>query len=100
MSDERAILNDQQEDPRDFEARLSRCRGLLYFVACRVLRSCEGADEAVERCFLTACGDPQEFKYEGAFRSWLVRIVIDEALRILVKRKRDLTTLREQVLSK
>jgi DNA-directed RNA polymerase specialized sigma24 family protein len=64
-----------------------------------VLRSCEGADEAVERCFLTACGDPQEFEYEGAFRSWLVRIVIDEALRILVKRERDLATLSEQVLS-
>ena len=100
MSDERAIWNGQQEDPRDFEARLSRRRGLLHFVACRMLRSCEGADEAVERCFLTACGDPQEFEYEGAFRSWLVRIVIDEALRILVKRKRDLTTLSEQVLSK
>jgi DNA-directed RNA polymerase specialized sigma24 family protein len=100
MSDERAILNGQQEDPRDFESRLSRCRGFLYFVACRVLRSCRGADEAVERCFLTACGDPQEFEYEGAFRSWLVRILIDEALQIFVERKRDLTTLSEQVLSK
>jgi len=99
MSDERAIFNGQQEDPRDFEARLLRCRGLLHFVACRVLRSCEGADEAVERCFLTACGDPQEFAYEGAFRSWLVRILIDEALLILVERKRDLTTSSEQVLS-
>ena len=99
MSDKRAILNGQQENPRDFEARFLRCRGLLHFVACRVLRSCEGADEAVERCFLTACGDPQEFEYEGAFRSWLVRILIDEPLRILVERKRDLTTLREQALS-
>jgi hypothetical protein len=38
-------------------------------------------------------------EYEGAFRSWLVRIVIDEALLILVERKRDLTTLRDQALS-
>ena len=76
------------------------CRGVAAYFTCRVLRSCEGADEAVERCFLTACGDPQEFEYEGAFRSWLVRIVIDEALRILVKRKRDLATLSEQVLSR
>jgi len=99
MSDDRAIFIGQQENPRDFEAQFSRCRCLLHFVACRVLRSCEGADEAVERCFLTACGDPQEFAYEGAFRSWLVRILIDEALLILVERKRDLTTSSEQVLS-
>jgi len=84
---------------RTLRLAFSRCRGLLRFVACRVLRSCEGADEAVERCFLTACGDPQEFEYEGAFRSWLVRILIDEALLILVERKRDLTTSSEQVLS-
>jgi DNA-directed RNA polymerase specialized sigma24 family protein len=51
-----------------------------------VLRSCEGAVEEVERCFLKACGDPQEFEYEGAFRSWLVRILIDEALLILAER--------------
>ena len=53
----------------------------------------------MERCFLKACGDPQEFEYEGAFRSWLVRILIDEALLILVERKRDLTTSSEQLLS-
>jgi DNA-directed RNA polymerase specialized sigma24 family protein len=53
----------------------------------------------VERCSLTACADPQEFNYEGAFRSWLVRILIDEALLILVERKRDLTTSSERVLS-
>jgi len=73
MSDERAIFNGQQENPRDFEARLVRCRGLLHFVTCRALRSCGGAGEAVERCFLTACGDPQESEYEGAFRSLAVR---------------------------
>jgi DNA-directed RNA polymerase specialized sigma24 family protein len=99
MSDEPAIFNGQQENPKDFEARLSRCRGLLHFVACRVLRSCEVADEAVERCLLKAGGDRHEFEYEGAFRSWLVRILIDEALLILVERKRDLTTSSEQVLS-
>jgi len=99
MSDERAIFNGPQGNPRDFAARLLRYRGLLHFVACRALRSCEGADEAGERCFLTACGDPREFEYEGAFRSWPVRILIDEALQILVERKRDLTTSREQVRS-
>ena len=89
MSDEPAIFNGQQEDPKDFEARLSRCRGLLHFVS----------DEAVERCLLKAGGDRHEFEFEGAFRSWLVRILIDEALLILVERKRDMTTSSEQVLS-
>jgi len=62
--------------------RLLRYSGLLGFVASRVL---DGADEiaaAVERCFRTASRYPMGFEYEGEFRNWLVRILLDEALEI------------------
>jgi DNA-directed RNA polymerase specialized sigma24 family protein len=64
------------------ETRLLRYCGLLGFVASRVL---DGPDEiaaAVERCFRTASRYPMGFEYEGEFRNWLVRILLDEALEI------------------
>jgi len=100
MSDSREISNGrQQRDAAEFETRFSRSRSLLYFVACRVLEGSEGADEAVGRCFLKARENPPEFHYQGAFRSWLVRILIDEALLILIEKRGGSTRSREQVFS-
>ena len=70
-----------------FNASFRRCRKLLYFVARRLLncidesaRSDRLAKDAVQRCHFSASQDPPEFQYEGAFRSWLIRVLIDEAL--------------------
>ena len=81
------MLSDTQDETRAFDAQFSRCRGLLYFIASRVLDGGEGADEAVKNCFLTAICNPREFESEGSFRSWLLRILIDEALQILRQKK-------------
>ena len=71
-----------QEHPTVFQARFSRCYRLLHFIACRVLGGPERSDEAVDNCWLRASRNPSHFIYEGAFRSWLVRVLIDEALAI------------------
>ena len=68
-------------------ARFSRCRGLLHFIACCVLGGTEGMRDSVQNCWLTASRNPPKFEHEGAFRSWLLRIVIDEALAIRRKKK-------------
>jgi len=62
-----------------FDQWFSRCHRLLHFTACRVLGGQDGADLAVRNCWLTASSDPPRFDCEGAFRSWLLRILIDEA---------------------
>lgn len=80
-------LNDRRLHSTVFEARFSRCLETLHVLACRVLGSPEQAQEVVENCRITASRNPPTFEYEGAFRSWLVRILIDEALAIL--RQRD-----------
>jgi DNA-directed RNA polymerase specialized sigma subunit, sigma24 homolog len=84
-SDDILISNTQQESSMEFEARFSRCHRLLSFIACRVLGGNEGVDEAVQNCRLMASRNPPRFEYEGAFRSWLLRILIDEALVVLRK---------------
>lgn len=84
MITETYIANTSEEDPAVFDARFRRSRRLLYFLASRVLGGDERAGEVVENCFITAASHrPSRFGSEGAFRCWLLRVLIDEALRIL-----------------
>lgn len=70
----------------DFENRFSQNRPLIAFVARRVLDSQEQAETAVKECFETASRNPPVFTNDGAFRSWILRMVIEEALLILSRK--------------
>ena len=83
------MSNDLRQESAVFEDRFSRCHEMLHFLACRVLGSPERAHDVVENCRITASQNPPTFEYEGAFRSWLVRILIDEALVIVRQREND-----------
>jgi DNA-directed RNA polymerase specialized sigma24 family protein len=83
------MSNDLRQQSAVFEARFSRCHEMLHFLACGVLGSPERARDVVENCRITASQNPPTFEYEGAFRSWLVRILIDEALVIVRQREND-----------
>jgi DNA-directed RNA polymerase specialized sigma24 family protein len=76
------IMGSLAEDPVVFRARFWRFYRLQYFIACRVLGGPERADDAIDNCWLRASRNPPRFKYEGAFRSWLIRVLIDEAVAI------------------
>ena len=71
------------DNRRSSYVRASRYRRLLHFVAQRVLGNPDRADIAVENCLFSASRHVPAFDCEGAFRSWLVRLAIDEALAIL-----------------
>lgn len=77
-----------QDDSEVFEEWFSHCRGLLYETACRVLGGPEGANLAVQNCWLGASRNTPEFDCKGAFCSWLLRVVINEALAIVRHRRR------------
>jgi DNA-directed RNA polymerase specialized sigma24 family protein len=66
-----------------FNDHFARSRLLLHYIACRVVADSERAELAVRNCWRRACSNPPRFGHEGAFRSWLVRLLIDEALAIL-----------------
>ena len=76
-----------EEDHAVFVNRFERCRHLLYLIAGRILGGNERIEEAVQRCFTTASRKPPKFRYEGAFRCWLLRVLIDEALLILIQER-------------
>ena len=75
-----ATIDSQQQC--DLVLRASRCRGTLYLVAFRILDDQERAEEAVRNCLLAISHLPASFESEGAFRCWLIRVLIDEALRL------------------
>jgi DNA-directed RNA polymerase specialized sigma24 family protein len=77
------VWNGSADRSMSFYVRASRYRGLLHFVVYRVLGNPERADIAVENCLFSASHRVTAFDCEGAFRSWLVRIAIDQALAIL-----------------
>ena len=65
----------------------SRYRALLSLIAYRVLGNREEADDAVRNCLRTAADSAPRFEQEGAFRCWLARVLIDEAVTILNKQR-------------
>jgi DNA-directed RNA polymerase specialized sigma24 family protein len=71
------------DNRRSSYVRASRYRRLLHFVARRVLDNPDRAAIAVENCLFSASRHVPAFECEGAFRSWLVRLALDEALAIL-----------------
>lgn len=66
-----------------FNARFSRCHGLLSMTARRLLGGNKGVEEAVQNCWLAASRNPLRFESEAAFRSWLLSLLTEEALIIL-----------------
>ena len=68
---------------------LSRYRPVLSLIAHRVLGNHEESERAVRNCIRVAAVSAPRFDHEGAFRSWLARILIDEAVTILYKQRRS-----------
>jgi DNA-directed RNA polymerase specialized sigma24 family protein len=83
MMNDLLVVKKSQGAPAVFDVRFSRCYRLLHFLACRILGDPEAAEDAVEICRLAASRNPPQFEYESAFRSWLVRVLINEALALL-----------------
>jgi DNA-directed RNA polymerase specialized sigma24 family protein len=72
-----------------FDEWFSRCRDTLEYTACLILADSKMAESAVENCWFKTAGNPPSFESEGAFRSWVLRRVISEALHILRQHPKD-----------
>ena len=79
-----------QERWTEFDARFSRCYNLLHFIARRILGNSEEIEDVIENCRLAASRSSLEFEQEGAFRSWIIRVLIDEARAVLWRNQRRL----------
>src|SRR5215471_17097531 len=69
-----------REDPHVFHLRFLRTCRMLHSLAVRILGDPKQAKRAVENCWRTARRRSPRFNYEGEFRAWLLRVLIEEAL--------------------
>jgi len=65
-----------------FDEWFSQCHNTLHFMACLILGASEMAETAVQSCRLRAFRHPRVFESQGAFRGWVLRLLIAEALSI------------------
>ena len=79
-------LSNSQGSLEELDVLFSRYRRVLSLVAYSVLADHAEAEDAVQNCLLTVSGNVPKFEHEGAFRCWLIRVLIDEAVTILVER--------------
>jgi RNA polymerase sigma-70 factor, ECF subfamily len=80
-----SALRGDEEALNDLFARYYR---FLHFLACRVLGGREDAQDVVQNCLLRAVRNLPQFNNDGAFRSWLARILVNEAIDLLRMRRR------------
>jgi len=82
-----------QEHPGTFDARFSRYRSLLVFIARHILGDEAWVEEAMRNCQRSYSGGQRKFNAEGAFRSWLLRVLINEALAVRMSRQEQIAEL-------
>ncbi|PWU09190.1 MAG: hypothetical protein C5B47_03715 [Verrucomicrobia bacterium] len=89
-------LDELVEHPIVFVERFWKWRDSLYVVALRMLHDPHDATQVVEACFRRACPKPPKFSSDGAFGSWLLRLLIDEAVKARAERRRASKLKRQQ----
>jgi len=70
----------EQQQWTTFDIWFSRCQNTRHFLAGLILGDSGMAKDAVENCRTQALGSLPCFESEGAFRSWLARVLIEEAI--------------------
>jgi RNA polymerase sigma-70 factor (ECF subfamily) len=75
-------------DPEAFHLIMRRCNRTLFRTARSILKDDDEAQDAVQEAYLSAFRAMRDFRGEAALRTWLVRIVVNQALRQLRRNKR------------
>lgn len=76
-------------DPIAFEALMRQYNARLFRVARAILRDDAEAEDALQDAYLNAFRHMRDFEGESRLATWLTRIVINEALMRLRRRKRE-----------
>jgi RNA polymerase sigma-70 factor (ECF subfamily) len=84
-----AVLTDRARDgdPRAFEALARRYQRPLFVLATRITGSAADGEDAVQLAFVKAWRTLPSFRGEARFPTWMYRIVTNEALTVLRRRK-------------
>lgn len=83
------VLTDRARDgdTAAFEALLRRYQAPMYALAARITGSPADAEDAVQQAFTTAWRKLRDFRGDAKFSTWLYRVVTNQALTILRRRR-------------
>ena len=70
-----------------FDTLVGRHERYLYTLALRIVRNEQDAEEVVQETFLGVVEHIKEFAEQSTFRTWLVRIATNHALKVLRRRR-------------
>ena len=84
-----AVLTDRARDgdPQAFEALTRRYQRPLFVLATRITGSAADGEDAVQLAFVKAWRTLPSFRGDARFPTWMYRIVTNEALTLLRRRK-------------
>jgi RNA polymerase sigma-70 factor, ECF subfamily len=77
----------REGDYEAFEQLVARHERSMYTLALRIVRRPEDAEDVVQQTFLSVVEHLQEFGGQSQFRTWLIRIATNHALKTLRKRR-------------
>ncbi|MGB9626030.1 MAG: RNA polymerase sigma factor [Phycisphaerae bacterium] len=77
----------RQGDYEAFERLVARHERSIYTLAMRIVRNPEDAEDVVQQTFLSVLEHLNGFAGQSQFRTWLVRIATNHALKTLRKRR-------------
>ncbi|HOW19692.1 MAG TPA: sigma-70 family RNA polymerase sigma factor [Phycisphaerae bacterium] len=77
----------RQGDYEAFERLVARHERSIYTLAMRIVRNPEDAEDVVQQTFLSVLEHLDGFAGQSQFRTWLVRIATNHALKTLRKRR-------------
>jgi RNA polymerase sigma-70 factor, ECF subfamily len=91
--DEQLVSEAMRGSDAAFGMLFQRYERKMFLVASRILRNREDAEDAVQQAFKHAFVHLNSFQGDSRFSTWITRIVINEALQLLRKRRPGHTSL-------
>jgi RNA polymerase sigma-70 factor (ECF subfamily) len=70
-----------------FEELVARHERYVYTLALRIVHSAQDAEEIVQETFLSVVEHLKDYREESSFRTWLVRVATNHALKVLRRRR-------------
>jgi RNA polymerase sigma-70 factor (ECF subfamily) len=97
MSDQELVQSVRNGDRRAFTELMRRYQERVYWVARRIVRSHDDADDVTQETFVKAFVGLGDFRGDASFYTWLYRIAVNLSLNAIRKRQ-VLNYLRESAL--
>ncbi len=89
MTDQFYIQKVIEGDTESFRFLVDRYRDKAYSVAFRVLRNQLFTEDVVQEAFLKAFRKIDTFRGDAMFSTWLMRIVVNESIKVLRRKKME-----------